>query len=114
MPVPDLTDDANPGELLADQEDRELLWQLARRQLTDTQFQALWLRYVEDMEVAQIADALGKSRVHVKVLLFRARQILARHLSPARTLARAIPNPQIRPREVVRPCATAVSATLGK
>ena len=32
------------------------------------------------MQVAQIAQALGKTRVHVKVMLFRARQALGREL----------------------------------
>jgi hypothetical protein len=42
------------------------------------------LRYAEDMAVADIAPVVGKTRVHVKVLLFRARQALARELRSRR------------------------------
>lgn len=113
-PLPETADEANPGELLAEQEDREQLWQLARRNLTETQFQALWFRYAEDMDVAQIAQALGKSRVHVKVLLFRARQILGRHLSPGQTLAQAIVKPRLSQCEGIHSCTEAMPAAAGK
>jgi len=109
-PLPELADDANPRELLAEHEDRQQLWQLARRRLSDGQFQALWFRYAEDMDVVQIAEVLGKSRVHVKVLLFRARQILGRHLRPARTLAEAIATPMPGPCQTIHPCTKAMSA----
>lgn len=89
--IPEAVDENHPAELLARREDRQQLWQLARRCLTDNQFQALWLRYAEDMDVAQVAQVLGKTRIHVKVLLFRAREILGSRLNPAQTLAGAIP-----------------------
>jgi RNA polymerase sigma-70 factor (ECF subfamily) len=79
-PVPELLDDADPAELTARREDGQNLWRLARRRLGENQFQALWLHYAEDMDVARIAQVLGKSRVHIKVMLFRARQILGREL----------------------------------
>lgn len=81
-PIPELADDNDPAELLARREDGQNLWRSARRHLGDSQFQALWLRYAEDMDVEQIAQVLRKTRVHVKVLLFRARQILSRKLTP--------------------------------
>ena len=89
--LPELPDENDPAELLARQEDRQQLWRLARVCLPENQYRALWLRYAEDMDVAQIAQVLGKTRVHIKVLLFRARQILGRRLNPGQTLARAIP-----------------------
>jgi RNA polymerase sigma-70 factor (ECF subfamily) len=79
-PLPDLADTGDPAEALASQEERQNLWHLARRALPDLQFQALWLRYGEDLDVAQTARVLRKTRTHVKVLLFRARQTLAREL----------------------------------
>ena len=93
-PLPDAVDEVHPGEMLAQREDKQHLWQLARECLSENQFQALWFRYVEDMDVAQIAQVLGKTRVHVKVMLFRARQVLGQRLNPAPTLARAIPSAQ--------------------
>ena len=90
-PPPEIAEEIHPGELLAQEEDRQQLWRLARAVLTENQFQALWLYYAEEMAVPHIARVLGKTRVHVKVLLFRARQTLGRHLNSAGTLAQAIP-----------------------
>jgi RNA polymerase sigma-70 factor (ECF subfamily) len=108
-PVPDTADEANPRDLLAAAEDRQQLWRLARRCLKPGQFQALWFRYAEDLDVAQIAQVLGLSRVHVKVLLFRARQGLARQLKNARDF-----DPEaeaaLRPGPLVRPAAAVLSA----
>ena len=107
--LPDSTETGDPAELLAQNEQREMLWALARRQLPETQFQALWLRYAEDMQVAQIAQVLGKTKIHVKVLLFRARQTLARHLeSFASAGALESPTPATRianPKQAPQPCA---------
>jgi len=94
---PERPDENDPAEQLARHEDQQHLWQIARRCLPEIQFQALWLRYAEDMDVPQIAQVLGKTRVHVKVLLFRARQILGGKLNPGRTLAQAIPEAAGRP-----------------
>jgi RNA polymerase sigma-70 factor (ECF subfamily) len=77
MDEPDFDD---PAELLARQEERQDLWRLARLHLPATQYQALWLRYVEDMTVAQIAKVMRKTTIHIKVLLFRARHGLGREL----------------------------------
>lgn len=79
-PVPELADPDDPSQVLARQEDRREIWDLARRCLTPAQFEVLWLRYVEDMSVVRVAAVVGKTATHVKVLLFRARQNLARQL----------------------------------
>jgi RNA polymerase sigma-70 factor (ECF subfamily) len=79
-PLPEPIDDLDPGELLASAEERRSLWTLAREVLSTLHFQALWLRYAEDMNIAQIAEVLGVSSTHVKVALFRARQALGGHL----------------------------------
>ena len=85
--VPDAVDEADPAELAARREDGRNLWHLARKNLGDNQFQAVWLFYAEDMDVAQIAQVMGKSRIHVNVLLFRARQVLGRHLESRQAMA---------------------------
>jgi RNA polymerase sigma-70 factor, ECF subfamily len=82
-PVPELVDEDDPAELLACQEERQGLWDLARRNLPKPQFQALWLKYAEEMSVAEIAQVLRKTQTHIKVLLFRARQALGRKLGSA-------------------------------
>jgi RNA polymerase sigma-70 factor (ECF subfamily) len=53
------------------------LWRLAGRVLTPEQHTGLWLRYAEDMSIDEIAVVLKKSQVGVRVMLFRARQVLA-------------------------------------
>ena len=58
------------------------LWDSARA-LAESQFRVLWLRYGEDMDVAEIARAVGKSRVAVSLLLHRARTNLAKKAGPA-------------------------------
>jgi len=67
----------NPAEAAARQDEAQELWRRARASLPEGQFQALWLRYAEDMDIAQIAHVLGKTQTYIKVLLFRARHTLA-------------------------------------
>lgn len=65
-------------ELLKEQ--RENLWVLASS-FHRQQYQSLWLRYVEEMSVKEIAVVLRKNPVTVRVMLHRARQKLAEKLS---------------------------------
>jgi RNA polymerase sigma-70 factor (ECF subfamily) len=78
--IPEQIDNENPASLLADSEDAAQLWRTARRVLSDAQFQSLWLHYAEDLSVHDVAKITRRTRTHVKVLLFRARKILAREL----------------------------------
>jgi RNA polymerase sigma-70 factor (ECF subfamily) len=80
--IADLPDVVDPSELLAREEERQDLWNMARRRLSQSGFHALWLKYVEDLNVTEIAQVLGLTQTHVKVLLFRARNALARALKP--------------------------------
>jgi RNA polymerase sigma-70 factor (ECF subfamily) len=81
---PEAPDPNDPAEALARREERQNLWQLARKCLPEAQFQALRLRYAEEMSVEEIAQVLGKTRTHIKVLLFRARQALGGELDHER------------------------------
>jgi RNA polymerase sigma-70 factor (ECF subfamily) len=81
--APETPDFDDPAELLSRREESEEVWRLARRHLGMDQYQAIWLRYAEDMDVSQIALVLGKSQTHVKVMLFRARRKLAKPLQRA-------------------------------
>lgn len=85
--APENPDYDDPAVLLVRREDNAEIWQRARQVLPELQFQAVWLRYVEDMDVAGIAAVLGKTKTHVKVLLFRARRLLAASVSSARDFA---------------------------
>ena len=60
---------------IADSE-RDNLWRSAKRVLSDEVFAAMWLRYVEDMSVRDIASILERSSSWTKVNLLRARRAL--------------------------------------
>lgn len=55
---------------------RQHIWDIAARALTEQQFTAVWLRYVEDMPVSGIARVLGTTPTAVKLHLFRGRRRL--------------------------------------
>ena len=61
---------------LADTQARDGLWALAARVLRPAQRKALWLFYIEEMSVREVAQVLNVSVVSVKVLLHRARRRL--------------------------------------
>ncbi|HSU53236.1 MAG TPA: sigma-70 family RNA polymerase sigma factor [Candidatus Dormibacteraeota bacterium] len=70
----------DPSETLSHAEEWQNVWECARELLPESQYQALWLRYAEDMDLPQIALVLRKTRTHVKVLLFRARSRLTKEM----------------------------------
>ncbi|MBN2269667.1 MAG: sigma-70 family RNA polymerase sigma factor, partial [Sedimentisphaerales bacterium] len=68
-----------PRDRIAQGETRQSLWAAART-LSPIQYEALWLRYAEDMPIKEIAKVMGNSQVSVKVALCRARMRLAEKL----------------------------------
>ena len=69
-------DGAGPlAHCIADSE-RDNLWRSAKRVLSDEVFAAMWLRYVEDMSVRDIASVLERSSSWTKVNLLRGRRAL--------------------------------------
>ncbi len=56
------------------------LWDVAATTLSERQFTAVWLRYVEAKSLAEIGTVLAMAESSVKVSLFRARRRLAAHL----------------------------------
>lgn len=69
--------------------DSKNLWVVARRSLNDDVFAAMWLRYVEDMSVNDIAKTLDRSASWTKVNLLRARKILDTELNKPTTTSEA-------------------------
>jgi RNA polymerase sigma-70 factor (ECF subfamily) len=65
-----------PEERLIRKQESETIWALARN-LRSGQFKALWLRYAEDLSVAEIARVMKTSSPHIRVLLHRGRVNLA-------------------------------------
>lgn len=80
--VEDIPDEAADPLLacIADSE-RDNVWLTAKRLLSPDAHAALWLRYVEDMPVKDVARALGRPEAWTKVTLFRARRTLSRALA---------------------------------
>jgi RNA polymerase sigma-70 factor (ECF subfamily) len=76
-----VTNDPGPAELAAAAEDQEHLWNLARDVLSEPQLSAIWLYYVEDFPVKEVARVLGCTSAWVKTNLHRARQKLLSVLS---------------------------------
>ena len=68
--------DVRPSEEVSQRETKQRLWDTAASVLSEQQNTALWLYYVEEMDVQQIAQVLGRSRGSVKTMLFRARKKL--------------------------------------
>ncbi len=68
-----------PQEMAARREAAHGLWAAAGT-LPLGQYQVLRLRYAEQMSIKQIAKVMGKSRVGIRVLLYRARMELAEKL----------------------------------
>lgn len=61
--------------------ERENLWLLAKRLLSQEAYAAMWLRYAEDMPVKEVARALGRPQSWTRVVLLRARRRLAGNLN---------------------------------
>ena len=69
--------------------DRENVWLTAKRLLNQDAYAAMWLRYVEDMSIKEVARALNKTPSWAKVTLLRGRRSLSAELSEAdSTIAR--------------------------
>ena len=79
--LPPRTPQPDPGLTARRAEEGGRVWQAVDRTLGDDQRSVIWLRYVEDMAIGDIARVMGKTSVAVRVTLFRARRILADRLS---------------------------------
>jgi len=66
-----------PLDALMRDEGRRRLWDIAAQVLSESQWTALWLHYVEGMPLGDIAKVLGQTPAAVKIALFRARRKLA-------------------------------------
>jgi RNA polymerase sigma-70 factor (ECF subfamily) len=73
---------ADPHEKMLQEEDQDNIWDSAQL-LHPDQYRALWLRYVEDLPVKDIAKVMKKSGIHVRVLIHRARSNLIKRLNSA-------------------------------
>jgi RNA polymerase sigma-70 factor (ECF subfamily) len=92
-----------PGLSLQQFDEGQSLWKRAREVLTEDQFTALWLHYVDDLPARDIAKILQRSWVSVKTLMHRARKKLEPYVTDA-------PARGVRSRGKVRPAVVVVKA----
>jgi RNA polymerase sigma-70 factor (ECF subfamily) len=71
----------DPLQACLEADDRSNVWLTAKVVLPDDAYAALWLRYVEDMPVRDVARTLDKSVSWAKVTLMRGRRRLEAELS---------------------------------
>jgi RNA polymerase sigma-70 factor (ECF subfamily) len=86
-----------PHEAVGDEDQRCRLWSEAKRILAEAEWTALWLHYVEQLPIGEVAEVIGRSRTATKTMIFRARRELAaelRSLDPRR-------EPSPRPRQAI-------------
>ncbi len=67
---------AEPTDVSKTPEPSRNLWHRARQVLPQEQYHALWLRYVQDLSIKEVASELGRTTVSTKVLLYRSRKRL--------------------------------------
>ena len=65
-----------PVEEATREETRDGIWRRARDLLSEEQYMALWLFYVDEIPAGDVARILNRSWVSVKTLLHRARKKL--------------------------------------
>ncbi len=67
-------------QLATDRETRARIWLIARRELSQDQFTALWMYYVEGLDARQTALVLNKTYASARAILARARHNMRSHL----------------------------------
>ena len=77
----ELVDDSDPLKECMAHSERENVWLAAKRLLSNEAYNAMWLRYVEDLSVKEISSALDKSASWTKVTLHRGRRKLSTDLA---------------------------------
>jgi RNA polymerase sigma-70 factor (ECF subfamily) len=68
--------ETTPDRHLEKRDQLDILWAQARRELSEREFEVLWLRYSEDMSLEETARIVGLTQTHTKIIAFRARQRL--------------------------------------
>ena len=69
----------DPEDIVIQKEESQNIWALAST-LPEKEYEAIWLRYAEEMPIKDIARVTKKSPITVRVLLYRARLKLAERI----------------------------------
>lgn len=88
-----MVDHATPAQTVSEAEEHAALWRVARQTLKPKAFDVLWMKYREQLSIAEIADIINKSETSVKVMLHRARKNLGTALESSE--AKINPEPEI-------------------
>ena len=83
IPEETASDAPSPSGLAEQSEQAAGVWERARAYLSESQFEALWLRFAEGLSTRETAEMMGYTQTHVKVLIFRARQKLIKGEMPS-------------------------------
>ena len=83
----EIADDRDPLASCIALSERQNLWLLAKKQLAADAYSALWLRYAEDLPLADVARAVDRSLAWTKVSLMRSRRRLASALKQQASIA---------------------------
>lgn len=76
VPEDAASNDPTPATQVETRDEVDDIWEQARRRLSPREFRVLWLRYGENLSIAETARAAGLTQTHVKILVFRARRRL--------------------------------------
>lgn len=76
----DLVDERLPSDRIEQSDAHIAIWQTIREVLPESSAIAFWLRYEEDLSLAEVASVLNLTQVHLRVLLHRSRVKLAKHM----------------------------------
>ena len=76
LPPESASEGPGPRQEVERQERVDGLWAKARRVLSAPEFEALWLRFGEDLSTEEAAHAAGRTVTTIKTLIYRARQRL--------------------------------------
>ena len=74
-------EESDPLSAVIHESERENLWLAARRLMNEEVYSAMWLRYVEDMSINDVAAVLERSPSWTKVNLMRGRKALDAELN---------------------------------
>ena len=74
-----------PAQMAAGTDDRQHLWGVAKRVLSEEEMTAIWLYYVEDVPPREIGAILGRSWLAVKSIMYRARRKLSPWLNESKS-----------------------------
>ena len=80
-PDVELASEDDPLAACIARSEQENIWLAARKLLPDDAYDAMWLRYVEDLSVKEISTALDRSVSWTKVTLMRGRRRLSENFA---------------------------------